>query len=255
MGKKRRMYPHFLNLKIFAKRTPQKVLKANNLFFERRPRFRNRTQIRFQQSRYPIPWMGGKWKLDCDKGFVTLSLIWLAPFIFLLASGTLWMIWFINQKHQLDNICYEYVMKSQKALIDQNQKLMKLNALAKLLISEKKILNKLILTGTPEIKAAAQLKKLQVIAQQKALKLQQNVLFRLGESLSRVELFRLKKKMNRRFGKISRIWSKSRIQFLRFRVQWKPSQLQVKIRDIAPSTKGETITPEIRPIKFNGVCP
>ena len=92
----------------------------------------------------------------------------------------------------------------------------------------------LILNGTPEIKAAAQLKKLQVIAQQKTLKLQQNVLFRLGESLSRLELFRLKKKMNIRFGKISRIWSRSRNQFLRFRVQWKPSQLKVKIRDIAP---------------------
>ena len=55
MGKKRRMYPHLLNLQIFAKRTPQKVLKGSNPFFERRARFRNKIQIRFQQSRYPDP--------------------------------------------------------------------------------------------------------------------------------------------------------------------------------------------------------
>ena len=173
-----------------------------------------------------------------DRGFVTISLVLLTPFIFILAFGVLWSIWFINQKHQLDNLCYESVLKSQKFLVDQNEKLLGLNGQAKSLILKKKALDILILTGTPTVRAVAFLKRKGVLVMQKSLRLKQKSLLYWGKVLSRSELFRLKTKMNKRFKRIMGIWQPGSIpRVLVFKIQWRGSQLKNAINDIAPVYK------------------
>ncbi len=174
-----------------------------------------------------------------DRGFVTISLVSLTPFIFILVFGVFWSLWFINQKHQLDNLCYESVLRSQKFLVDNNEKLLGLNGLAKSLILKKKALDLLILTGTPSVKASAFLKRKGVLAKQKVLRLKQKSLFYWGAVLSRSELFRLKTKMNRRFRKIMGIWPGSVYRIPVFKVLWKDSQLGITVNDIAPVYKRE----------------
>lgn len=169
-----------------------------------------------------------------EKGFVTVSFILLTPFLFVLVFGTLWSVWFINQKHQFDNLCYESVLRSQKILMNQNEKLLALNPQAKLLILRKKALNVLILTGSPSVRAAAVLKKKAVIMEQKSLKLKQKTLFYRGAVLSRSELFQLRTRMNKHFKGILRLWSQSRYRAPGFKIQWRDSQLEVAISDIAP---------------------
>ena len=172
-----------------------------------------------------------------DRGFVSVSLILITPFIFILAFGTFWFIWFINQKHRLDNLCYESVLRSQKFLVDQNEKLLLLNRQAKSLILKKKALNLLILTGTPSIKASALLKKKGILVRQKALRLKQKSLLYWGTVRSRSELFRLRMKMNEYFGKIMGIWPGSVYRTPGFKIQWRGSQLKVAANDIAPVYK------------------
>ncbi len=172
-----------------------------------------------------------------DGGFVTISLILMTPFVFILVFGVLWSVWFINQKHQLDNLCYGFVLKSQKNLVDQNETLLGLNGQAKALILQKKALDILILTGPPTVKAAALLKRRGVLAMQKALGLKQKFLLYQGNVLSRSELFRMRTKMNRHFEKIAGIWPGLRRGTLIFKIQWKDSQLKIAIRDIAPVYK------------------
>ena len=141
------------------------------------------------------------------------------------------------KKHQFDNLCYEFILRSQKILVDQNKKLMMLNSKARALILKKKALETLILTGPPSVRAFALLKRKNVIVKQKFLRMKQKALFYRGSILSRSELFQLRIKMNKHFKKILRLWSKSYYGTLGFEIQWKASQLEVAVNDIAPIYK------------------
>ena len=171
-------------------------------------------------------------KIFSERGFVTVSMIITAPFFFILFSVFLFSILLLNRKNQLDNICYQFVLESQKVLVDHNEKLLALNSLAKMLISKKRALNLIIATAPPAIKAKAFLKKKAVVLEQKALRSKQKMLFNRGGFLSRSKLFQLKTEINSRFKFFSRMGSKRWNPS--FNIKWKPSQLEVAVDDIAP---------------------
>ena len=176
-----------------------------------------------------------KHKIFSQEGFVTVSVITLTPLLFILFSVFLCSVLFINRKQKLDNICYQFVLESQKALVDHNEKLLRLNSQARILIFKKKALNLVIATGTPSMKLKALLKRKAVIFKQKVLRAKQDLLLYRGNFLSRSKLFQLRVEMNKHLKGFSKTWP-GRGNLI-FNIKWKNSQIGVAVRDIAPVYK------------------
>jgi hypothetical protein len=170
-----------------------------------------------------------------NQGFVLIGSLIYLPFVFMLLFSFYWLIWFLNQKHQVDKICYLGVLQSQLAIEQGNRSILELNPKAHGLILEKKKLNFLIKTSPPKVKLLALVKKKQVIAQQLLLKARQQQLFLQSQWRSRQALFELQKKMNDHFSDISRHWSGGQQPLLHFKTKWKKNQLKIKQRDTAPT--------------------
>lgn len=171
-----------------------------------------------------------------SKGFVTYSFIILAPLFLSLLFMSCWCFWFLNKKHQLNNICNHHVLKAQEILTHSNNQLMALNAKAWALIIEKRSLDTLILIGAPPAKAAAQARKRIVIFKQNALKKIQKTLIFKANLLAKKEAFQLHKNINRHTKNISHFWSQD---FYKAKIQlhWKDSQVKPLFKEIAPPYK------------------
>lgn len=175
--------------------------------------------------------------VNSQSGFITIAFVVMAPLFLVLLLGTAWILWFLNQKHKLDNICYQHVLDSQTLLIEGNQRLLNLNPRASLLIMEKRALNHTIQFGPPPAKAVAIARKAIVVAQQTQLKAQQQGILKLAAFRSRAELQKLKLAMQSEAHKLSRFWRTQDHGRPTVTIHWKPSQTRVRIPDIAPVYK------------------
>lgn len=175
--------------------------------------------------------------MNNNKGFITIAVIIFLPFIFIVLFGSLWTLWFIKQKHSLDNICYQSVLKAQETLIKGNQNLLRLNPYAKSLIIQKKLMNKLILASPPQVKIAARAKKQLIIKQQKALYLKQRAIIHSSNLISQQSLYNLKRRLQKKLHKILRFWGKSQFANINFQPYWPNSQIKVLTHDIASTYK------------------
>lgn len=172
--------------------------------------------------------------MNNQRGFVTLSLIVMSPILLTATFGFAWILWFLNSKHKLDNICYEHLLRSQEFLIKGNDQLLHLNKRALPLIQEKRRLNILIRTGPPPVRAAALAQRTVVVASQYQLRAQQLGILQRANSKSLATLQSLKMRIQQECLAIGRFWSQRSFGKALVRVFWKSSQISVRIYDIAP---------------------
>lgn len=150
--------------------------------------------------------------------------------------GSAWIFWFLLEKQKLENLCHEYVLKSQETLIGANNQVLNLNPRAWALITEKNTLYATILTAPPPVAAAASARLKVVIAQQHILqRLQKGILF-TSHILTRKQAYELQTKMRRNFFKIEKYWQ-SRPTFSNIEIYWQSSQLTPQFKEIAPPYK------------------
>ncbi len=172
-----------------------------------------------------------------NRGFVNISLIAWFPFIAVLLFSAFWLIWFLQQKMVMANLCQQYTLKSQEILVDRNNKIMNLNSRAWWLWGEKKALDIAILTGPPPVKAAAKIRRKMVVAEQKSLRGIQKGFFNSANFQSRRALYQLRSQFRRQTKKWQDFWGSNRRIRSSLQVFPKQSQLAVRIHDIAPVFK------------------
>jgi len=172
-----------------------------------------------------------------EKGFMTVGLIIYLPLLFALMFSFYWIVWFLNQKHQLENICFRYILAAQDDLINGNNRLIQLNPQAQRLIIEKKFLNTVIKTAPPKVRAVAYLRKKQIIAQQALLKSTQESLLLSSEYRSRQQMRKLHNEIQKHFRQMQDFWQTQPAQAPHLRPQWRKSQVQIDQKDIAPTYK------------------
>lgn len=168
-----------------------------------------------------------------NRGFTTVSFFLWMPFLALILFGFAWCFWFMNQIKAMDNICHEGVLKSQEKLVDINNKIMAMNGRAQWLYFEKRTLDVLILTSLPPVAAAARVKKMQVVLEQRVIGSLQKALFARARFEPNLPLYKLRSKISQKHKEISKHWKASSTLNFDFSVTPKTSQLQVKYRDIA----------------------
>ncbi len=168
-----------------------------------------------------------------QKGFVSLCLVIWAPLFLTILSYGLWMVWLINQKHQLNNLCHHHLLKSQQALVDGNNRLLLHNPKALALILEKRNLDRLILTSPPPVKAAALLKRKRVLAQQIKLSLLQKNIIKTHKELSKSWAQKLRLNLHRALRKRSEFFQGDKNILAQVRVRWSISRIKIKFRDKA----------------------
>ncbi len=169
-----------------------------------------------------------------ENGFVTIAIVILLPLLFLLSFACGWLIWFMNNKHQLDNLCHEAVLSSQEMLVESNDKLLLLNSQAYSLIMKKRALDVIILTAPPHLKIPAQAQRKVVVLQQKALRIKQKAIVYVGNVRSRSRLMGLRSNFYAHVRDIQKFWKSEQHARAMIRIYWKPSQVTPKIQDIAP---------------------
>lgn len=179
-----------------------------------------------------------------ERGFVTFSFIYLLPLFMLAAFSVFFHLWFINQKHKLDNICYTHLLKAQQRLVDGNSALMAQNSLASGLILKKKALKIAIATGPPPVKVASRAALKLVVTQQKALKKVQTSIKHVASGLSRRDFVALQLNLKREFLNITRFWKAGPMVQPTMRPFWKDSQIEIAIKDIAPTYQRSQTHPE-----------
>jgi hypothetical protein len=168
-----------------------------------------------------------------DKGFITFALVLLLPFVLTLSFASLFIVWLLNQNHSIENICFQYILESQEILVEANNSLIKLNPLAYSLIQEKRILDAIIITGPPPAKAAARLQKKIIVSKQRALSLEQKSIIQQANFQSKNQMVKLIHELNLKFNKIKLFWQNKENIKPFYKVHWVPSQVKIKIRDIA----------------------
>lgn len=189
------------------------------------------------------------------KGFMTVGLIIYLPVLFSLIFSFYWIVWFLNQKHKLDNICYQYLLAAQDHLVDGNNKLLQLNPQAQRLINEKKFWSQVLKTAPPKLKAAAYLRKKQIMAQQVLLKTTQKRVRETAEFQSQKQMRTLHTEMNKQFRRIHDFWQTQSNQSARVRPMWRESQIQVDQRDIAPTYKRSQAHSQLQTLKISWSFP
>ncbi len=172
-----------------------------------------------------------------QKGFVTVGVILWAPLFLMMLCFGLWMVWLIHQKHQLSNLCHYQLLKSQQALVDGNNKLLLFNPQAMALITEKKLLNRLIQSAPPKVKALAIMRRKIVIAKQIKLSVLQKSLIKTHRALSKGWASELRVQLHRHLKKKVLFFNKSHNFRARVSVTWSVSRIQVHIRDKASTYK------------------
>ncbi len=172
-----------------------------------------------------------------NRGFVNVSLIAWFPLIAVLLFSSFWLLWFLQQKMVMANLCQQYTLKSQEILVDRNNRIMNLNSRALWLWGEKKALDLAILTGPPPVKAAAKIRRKMVVAEQRALRRTQKSFFNSANFQSRRALYQLRREFHRQTKKWQGFWGSP--HQVRSSLQLFPaqSQLAVRIHDIAPVFK------------------
>ncbi len=189
------------------------------------------------------------------KGFMTLGLIICLPVLFTLIFSFYWIVWFLNQKHKLDNICYNNLLMAQDHLVDGNNKLLQLNPQAQRLISEKRFWTQVMKTAPPKLRAAAYLRKKQIISQQVLLKTKQKIILQTAEFRSRQQMGRLRTEIQKHFHRIRYFWQARKTQSERIRPKWLKSQIQVDQRDIAPTYKRSLAHSQLQTLKISWSFP
>ncbi len=168
-----------------------------------------------------------------QRGFAMISLVFWIPLIVTILFSIFWIIWLMQQRMKLNNLCHHYVLKSQEALVDRNNDIMNLNPRARWLWAEKKALDVLILTAPPPVKAAAQVRRKVVVIEQKALRTLQNGLFKVGLFNARRALYEFRKEFHKTTQDWSRYWKSPNRSRSRLILKPTNSQLAVEVRDIA----------------------
>ena len=167
------------------------------------------------------------------KGFTTIGFTLIMPVIFILSLSGFWILWLINSKHQLNNLCHYYLLKAQDELINGNEKVLYLNSIANRLYMQKKSLEALILVAPPQIKMPAKIQRRIVIVQQKALATKQMSIFKIYKYKSQSPLYEFRRKFSVKLNEIIRIWGQKQKIIYDLNIIWKKSQLAIKRKDIA----------------------
>lgn len=168
-----------------------------------------------------------------NRGFATISLVFLAPFLVAATFGVFYMLWFIDQKNKVNNICYESVLKAQEELVSGNNFIMSMNGVAQFLYVQKKVLNKTIPVTPMPAKAALVVARNLIIAQQTYLGYLQKATLQKSNVLSNYQQVVLQKKFHKATSEIKKFWGAPALPFATIYSQPKSSQIQIKIKDIA----------------------
>ena len=168
-----------------------------------------------------------------EKGFVLLSFILFCPILLAISVASAWIFWFLLEKQKLENLCYEYVLKSQEVLVQANNQVLALNPKAWALIIEKKALYVTILTAPPPAAAAASSRLKTVIAQQHTLNRVQKGILQAGNLLTQSHAYTLQMKFRKQFLEIEKHWQQTSGK-PNIEIYWKPSQLIPQFQEIAP---------------------
>ena len=172
-----------------------------------------------------------------QNGFASISLIFILPLIFTLSFSLLWTLWFLNQQRKLENLCHEFLLEAQSKIVHTNNQIMNLNPKARWLYWEKKALLTLIATAPPPVKAAAKVRLEIVKTKQKMLLTHQKILFAKGLSLSRMELFKYKRRFYQITQQIYMFWGQSPSTSRMLSIFPAQSALKKELTDIAPTYK------------------
>ncbi|MCJ8276749.1 MAG: hypothetical protein HRT44_01750 [Bdellovibrionales bacterium] len=189
-----------------------------------------------------------------QKGFAIYSFIVATPLFLSLAIMSAWLIWFLNQKHRLDNLCQHYTLKAQENLVKTNNSVLKLNYKAYALIIEKRALELTMLTAPPPVAAAAKLRRKMVIGQQYALKKVQKGLVNTGNLRAQLLSFELRREYIKILRELERHWGASS-SFPKIEIYWNKSKIKRKFYEIAPPYKRIAKHSSAQEIRVNWAIP
>lgn len=162
-----------------------------------------------------------------------IYLILILPIVFTLVFSGLWMVWFMNQRHRIENLCHESLLKSQKTLVDGNTKLLSHNLEAYSLIVAKRILKKLMKSPNPAVIAAATAGYATVKAEQKRLAgVQKNIIFQMNLQ-SQYSLLNFRRLFYEKIREMASLWKTTEYHIPYLAIYPKKSQVKIRIKDIA----------------------
>lgn len=172
-----------------------------------------------------------------QKGFALISMTVALPLVFIICISGLWLVWFMNQKKGLHNMCHHHLLKAQDYLVRGNTDLLRLNPIAKALIFQKRTLDAIILFAPPPAKATALIQRRFVVAEQQFLKKTQQGIIGFANIMANKELLKYQMAYRRKMRELNRLW-KSQSSIPSFLEAYpKISQVKVDWPDIAPTYK------------------
>ncbi len=168
-----------------------------------------------------------------NKGFIHIYLLTLLPFFFAILFTSLWMFWFVNQKNKIDNLCHVFLLRSQKELVNGNNRLLSHNFEARSLIYVKRALSPLRFSPYPPVAAAAKAGYQTVISRQKSLAATQKIIINQMNHSSHSWTQRFKQKFVQVNYELSRQWRTTEFRTPEIFIYPKKTQVQITTKDIA----------------------
>lgn len=136
--------------------------------------------------------------LNSDQnGFATIFILLTIGLILSCLLAVAGLSWFMMEKQQLQKTCQVSLLKAQKKLIEGKHQLLALNPSVKLLVMQKKNLQKALAAApTPYEKAAILAALVVVISKMTALKTKQQTIIRSAELIALSEVTKLRRKLH-----------------------------------------------------------
>lgn len=173
-----------------------------------------------------------------QNGVALIGFVVALPLLVLLLMSFFWLTWFITLKQQSQNLCHAYLLRAQMSLVETNNQILALNPKALALIKEKKVLNLILRTGPMQARALAKVRKKQVLAKQKLLKLKQKSLFLKARGQSLYFYNQGQQQLKTSLQKKVQFWKpNTQPASMRWKTRPRHSKLRKDIRDLAPTYK------------------
>ncbi len=168
-----------------------------------------------------------------NKGMAQVYLILILPIVFTLLFSGMWMVWFMNQRNRIENLCHESLLRSQEILVEGNTNLLSYNMEAYSLIIAKRILKKLMKSPNPWVVLAASAGYVTVKAEQKRVAgIQQSIITQMN-SRSQTSVYDFRRNFYHKIQDMASLWKTTEYRAPELHIYPKQSQVKIRIKDIA----------------------